>query len=206
MPSAEECPISQMVFAGSNPDALVFDNQKLGNNIAVYYTRSSTSHPIIETILDENDPCYNPDFVPITANRRPYPLMNKVEEPGCKSDSRWTKHEYLSYGRKSTYDLHQIPYTILPAFVINDEQKLTRYHRKLIEWNPKCKEIVETFIQQVDALKRVDTLTLLSHIFAWISFSICIAFNLIEWLIILTNKGRLIRLYFYIPKMLLYTI
>lgn len=120
MPSAEDCPISEMVFAGSNPDAGKFDNQKVGTNIAVYYTRSSSSQPIVETDMKENDPCYNPGFVPISYTRRPYPLMIKPEEPSCKLDSRWFKQEYLSYGRKSTYDLNQVQYSQLPAFTIND--------------------------------------------------------------------------------------
>ena len=205
MPNSEDCPISEMVFAGSNPDAAKLDNQKLGNNIAVYYTRSSSSQPIIETDMKENDPCYNLDLVLTGMNRSPYPLMIKEETRSCEIDPRWSKQENLSYGRRSTFDLNAVQFQQLPAFQIDDIQKLTRYQRKLIDWNYECNEIVDEFLTSADLIQSVNDQSQLYQIFAWISFGICIVLNGAE-ICVFACKGGLIRLLFYIPKMGLYVV
>jgi hypothetical protein len=56
---SENCPITDIVFGTSNPDAGRFDQTLSGNGVNIYYTRKPVSQPLIETILKESHVCYN---------------------------------------------------------------------------------------------------------------------------------------------------
>ena len=145
VPTAEPCPITDLIFAVTNPDGARYDETPVssGTGFSAFFTRSSVAQPLVETDMKETTPCYQPDIISITPDREGYVLMKRPEDPSCKKDSRWIKLDFLSYGRKDTYDLNLVPYTGLPAFRINNNQQLIRYQRRLIEWAPSCKQIVE---------------------------------------------------------------
>lgn len=98
-------------------------------------------------------------------------------------------------------------YTRLPAFKIDNTQQLVRFHRRLIEWSPSCKNIVEDFTSQVNDLKKIDSLTGACHVIAWISFGVSIVFGAIDWCINMSRypgSEQFVRLYLLIARICLY--
>lgn len=210
VPQAEPCPITDLVFAVTNPNLGRFEETvSSGVGFSAFFTRGQVSQPLVETDMREIGPCYQPDIIPITPDREGYVLMKRREDPSCRKDERWIKLDFMSYGRKDTYDLNLVPYTRLPAFKIDNNQKLVRFHRKLIEWAPSCKNIVEQFTSQLNDLKKIDSLTGACHVIAWISFSVTVVFGLIEWFIIMNKYAgseQFIRFYFWLGRFVIYIV
>ena len=107
VPSAEPCPITDLVFAVANPDAGRFDESlSSGTGFSAFFTRGQVGQPLVETDMKEIGPCYQPDIIPITPDRAPYVLSIRREDNACRKDERWVKLDFMSYGRKDTYDLN----------------------------------------------------------------------------------------------------
>lgn len=60
IPDAELCPIRDIVFAASNPDAAKYTEEELTTSgINVYFNRIGSSAPLVSTALLETKPCQN---------------------------------------------------------------------------------------------------------------------------------------------------
>lgn len=174
IPDSETCPITKIVFSSSNPDPLVYDLSKVGTGVSAFYTRKNLADPWVDTEMSESHRCYDIGAISITPNRKKYVLIRNSPDSDCKQDSRYTKHDILTYGRKELFDINNVDYKNLPAFTISNTQKYHKFTRNLIEWAPKCRSIVPNMVSQEKNIKKLENSTKLVKAFSLVSLIFCV--------------------------------
>lgn len=139
------CPISEISLRHSaingTQKVTKYEDHKLW-----YIENSEENNPIVDLRITEDRVCLNPNVSPHTEGRTPYELWEGKQSP-CQTDSRW--ESLFSIGEKSLFDMHNIPYNILPRYETSNDISWRWMYRRIIQWRAECK----TDVIEVLALK-----------------------------------------------------
>lgn len=143
IPDSVDCPVTRVQFGTSNPDAANFQELQMkdsGSGNFLYYSNSQVDHPIIDTKSIFGSACLNPANTD-RRGRSNYVLMRHLSI-NCDIDERYVQHN-PSEGERTFFDMNNVIYYNLPAFETNDNIRYNMYSRQLIEWSPKCHDLIE---------------------------------------------------------------
>jgi hypothetical protein len=169
IPQAKNCPISSMVFASSNPDTNIYDQEITGQSLNVYYSNSKSQDPLTDLRSGEAHICMGVTKIGITVERKPYVLSN-YQEHACTSDERFTKNG-LQELEQAFLAENGVDISNLPTYESTNDHKYYGFERSMITFKPSCRNELGEMMEGQDIVDKLKTfLTILLVRFLIVNF------------------------------------
>lgn len=143
IPNEVDCPITKIEISENAPSFNPYQEQDLNQaqTKKIYFTNKTVDQPIIDTVARFGEACLNP--ADLDKNGRSDYVLKAQGSVDCKVDQRYSKHS-PSEGERTFFDLNNVIYLSLPAFNPTDNDRYYMMSRQLIEWSPKCHDIIQS--------------------------------------------------------------